>query len=65
MDPIHPIRLGSTYPAAVQRVRRVTRAGEERPDDEPGEPRRKSGAPAPADPATAVVDGDGHVDARA
>lgn len=61
MEPIRRIGPASTSPAAIARVRRVKRTGEEHPDEERREPRR---APAAPDPAGAV-DGDGHLDARA
>lgn len=64
MDPIAPIRR--SHPAAVERVRRIARAGEDRPADERRRPPREGEAEAVAtDPAAPAVDGHGHVDARA
>jgi hypothetical protein len=64
MDPIHPIVPRSADPAAVDRVRRVARTGDEHAQDEEQERReRPRRAPAPVPPP--VVTGDGHIDALA
>ncbi len=68
MDPIAPIRR--SHPAAVERVGRIARAGEDRPADERRRPPRESEAEGEAetvatDPAAPAVDGHGHIDARA
>ncbi len=65
MDPIHPIAPASVYPPAVERVHRVPRADEDRRADERRRPRRKTPPTVAADQGAAVVDGDGHFDARA
>ncbi len=61
MDPIAAIRRSD--PAAVERVRRTARAGEDRPADERRRPPREAATVA-TDPAAPAVDGDGHIDAR-
>jgi hypothetical protein len=64
MDPIHPIVPASSNPAAVDRVRRVTRSGDEEPRHE--QPQHRKRAPPPRVPeAPAAVTGDGHIDALA
>lgn len=65
MDPIPPICPSQAHPAAIERVRRVMRAGEDKPADERRRPRREAAGKVPAPPAAAAVDGDGHLDARA
>lgn len=63
MDPIRPIVPTSAHPAAVERVRRAARAGDERPQDEQPERREHPRGPRPAGPP--AVTGDGHIDALA
>ena len=60
MDPIHPIRPVTEQPAAIDPVRRITRAGDDPPEREQPPPRRKR-PPAPQPAVTA----DGHVDVQA
>ena len=64
MDPIHPIRPKPAIAAAVDPVRRVLRAGEERSrQDERTASERPRRAPAAA--VQPVVTPDGHLDTRA
>jgi hypothetical protein len=65
MDPIPPIRPTSSYPAAVDAVRRIMRTGEDQAPDERRRPRREARKPAPADAAAPGAGADGHVDTRA
>jgi hypothetical protein len=64
MDPIPPIRPTSSYPAAVDAVRRIMRTGEDQAPDERRR-RREAKRPAPADAGAPDAEADGHVDTRA